>query len=527
MIIQPQTSIKLLTGIKLDSDYFHTIYFSNKSTQASYFLRKVAFSFDNTSYQNKSDTTLKIQENVENLYHINYLMFNNGQKWIYAFVTEKRRINNRATELTYQIDVFQTWFLDCTLGKSFVLRENVIDDTIGANIQPENVELGDFIISGQARSGHMNNWQMLVACTFTKDEGTGSGDDKLNIDNLRFPWMNAYPGGGGGANEQGYKDFYGGMWSNIYSGCTFVRFNTATALSEFLERVTKAKKIDGIVGIYMFPADFSGVSGEPPSAHYVDMYKNHSSIDGYVPRNKKLFTAPYNVLQVSNMDGGTAQYSYEHFSSNPCRFKLRGVISTPPTAHLYPLNYKRRSECIDEILSMGNFPQCSYNTDTFKAWLAQNMGSMVIDGVTAVGGAVATVASGGAAALATGGASVMSAMNLGQNIKDGYNASQLPPKINDVSSPSGMVAIGYKDYIFMNKTICSENAKKIDDYFTRFGYAINQLKQPQISHHLHNYIELHEANLVGSIDASDLTLMKETLARGITFWTNGDRIGEY
>lgn len=51
----------------------------------------------------------------------------------------------------------QTWFFDVTLEQCFVEREHVMNDTIGANLQPEPVDLGDYVYDGFTTSGHMSD----------------------------------------------------------------------------------------------------------------------------------------------------------------------------------------------------------------------------------------------------------------------------------------------------------------------------------------------------------------------------------
>ena len=50
--------------------------------------------------------------NVEALYNCNYLAFQNasfGGKWFYAFIDSVEYVNNVTSEVTYTIDVMQTW----------------------------------------------------------------------------------------------------------------------------------------------------------------------------------------------------------------------------------------------------------------------------------------------------------------------------------------------------------------------------------------------------------------------------------
>lgn len=157
MYIAPDTIVRVLKNCPLDNTYDHTIYFSNKSAQTTYFSGLTAFTFPKVTYNRLNQGQIKIQQKAENLYNCNYIMYQNtgfGNKWFYAFITSIEYISNDVSLITFEIDVMQTWFFDVTLEQCFVEREHVMDDTIGANIQPEPVDLGEYVYGGFSSSGH-------------------------------------------------------------------------------------------------------------------------------------------------------------------------------------------------------------------------------------------------------------------------------------------------------------------------------------------------------------------------------------
>ena len=71
---------------------------------------------------------------------INYAIYRNanfGSKWFYAFVTKIEYVNQSTSLVYLEQDYIQTWYFELTLKESFVERETVADDTVGANIVPE------------------------------------------------------------------------------------------------------------------------------------------------------------------------------------------------------------------------------------------------------------------------------------------------------------------------------------------------------------------------------------------------------
>lgn len=76
----------------------------------------------------------------------------------------------------------------------------------------------------------------------------------------------------------------------------------------------------------------------------------------------------------------------------------------------------------------------------------------------------------------------------------------------------------------------TEYLKIIDDYFTRFGYAINRVKVPNITgRKTWNYVEIGESEDIGN--GSVPTLFMETInsacRKGVTIWHNHSAIGNF
>ena len=96
-------------------------------------------------------------------------------------------------------------------------------------------------------------------------------------------------------------------------------------------------------------------------------------------------------------------------------------------------------------------------------------------------------------------------------------------------------------YTFYNTTINYDNAEKIDNFFTLFGYAIKQLKYPNIAYTPKNklrphwnYIKNITTIILPKIGTSTIyvneeveTKLKEIYNNGITFWMNGEEVGDY
>lgn len=151
MNIEPNTTIYLMRGVPLDAGYTDTIYFATAEKQKEYFdtFITAALTFVNQTYQRVSVNRCRLQVSADSIYNVNYMAFQNtayGTKWFYAFVTNVEYINNAVSEITYVLDVMQTYAFDYVLKQSFVDREHSATDVAGDNILAEPFDVGDYVV---------------------------------------------------------------------------------------------------------------------------------------------------------------------------------------------------------------------------------------------------------------------------------------------------------------------------------------------------------------------------------------------
>lgn len=488
-----QSSLYLLHDVPLDSSYTDTLTFDGLEDQTNYFLSKKSFdlpAFSPIRLQNK----IRVPKPADSLYNVNYLMFRNKyrnttSKWFYAFVTNIEFVNEEACDISYEIDVMQTWKYDYTLKPCFVEREHVNNDSIGANIIVENLELGDYVENG-VKSGTDFLSQLSIVIASTVDE---NGNPAV-----------------------------GGMYGGVYSGLSYqVAPNVAWA-NAFIETVTSQNKSDSIVSIFMMPTQF--ITEKNGAAKYYDLVpkgKAYSSINGYVPKNNKLFTYPYNFLYCTNYSGNAANFRYEFFSDSNCGFRITGDMSPNPQVIISPKNYKGDTVNVNEKLVLDGFPQCAYTTDSFKAWLAQNGASTAITTIGSAFSLAAGVATVNPLMIAGGAAGIAS------TVGKLATTSSLPPQAHGSTGSTVSIAAGLKDFFFIPMSITAQYAKVIDDYFTMFGYAVHEVKVPNLTGRKSwNYVKTQNCKLVGDIPFNDISKIKNIFNSGITFW-HGDFVGDY
>lgn len=149
--IVPNSDIVLIKNMNLDPSYSDTIWFDpvadGASGQRDWFLARAYRRFNAQSYTRVNGNTVRLEANAEDLYDVNYMMFRNtayGNKWFYAFVLRSDYVNDNTTQITFEIDVMQTWLFEAVLEPCFVEREHSATDVIGENLLPEPVDLGEY-----------------------------------------------------------------------------------------------------------------------------------------------------------------------------------------------------------------------------------------------------------------------------------------------------------------------------------------------------------------------------------------------
>lgn len=499
MYIAPNTTIRMLKDVPLDNTYRNTIYFAYVANQTSYFSGKTKYTFAAQSYQRVQKGTLRIGRKADDLYDCNYLMFQNtayGNKWFYAFVTGVEYVNNETSEVSFEIDVMQTWHFDYDVKMSFVEREMSVTDNIGDNLVPENLEIGDYIYEDLGLTSLFNLYQIVIAATF---------DENMN-------------------------DATGGMYGGVFSGLHYNVFSTWQSAASFIAEATEQNKADGIVSIFMLPIAFTAdYQSSMPEVFDIERDKHLTDIDGYIPRNNKLFTYPYNLLYVTNNEGNVANYAFEYFSTDKCNFNVSGAMCCTPECMLVPLNYKGVEKNYNEKLTIGNFPQCAYTVDTFKAWVAQNQNQLALNAINAIGqtaaGAATMYASGG---MLGAGMTLNGVQQIGNLVATVSDKSTLPPQARGGGGSIINMANQIKGFQFYYAHIRAEFARIIDDYFNVYGYATHRVKIPNRVIRPHwNYVKTVNVSLTGSVPADDMAKLRQIYDNGVTFWRNGDEVGNY
>lgn len=499
----PQSNIKLLANVDIKSDYKNSFTFDSIGEQTTFFTNKAINVRGNLSYVRKDEKkVIRYDGVVDDIYNISYLMFQNldySSKWFYAFVTDVKYINENVTNILFEIDVLQSWYFDLKYRDSYVEREHVANDTVWTHLVDENLNIGEPIVRTEENIPELEFRAIMIATTFYYDPPS-------------------------------FTDYRGHIVGGIYTGLASIPWHEENFLTLvfFFDNVELGGKTDGIQSIFYMPSYFVGefIDGEAlefeePITLTKSFPKNSNDIDGYIPKNNKLFNYPYNYLHVSNYNGMSKIYKYEFSDLIGMDFNVNSEIAPNPTLLLTPLSYKGDNLNYSESMSTQGYPICSFVNDVYKNWLAQNIVSAplsVVGSGLALGVGIATL---NPIAIAGG------ILGVANSIGAFYEKSVIPDQARGSNNGSINTALNNVNFRFQRTTITSEYAKIIDNYFDRFGYKVNELKTPILKTRINwNYLKLRESNIFGNLNNKDLEKVNSIFENGITFWHN-DNVGNY
>lgn len=519
MYIAPDSNIKIYKNVPLDNTYNHTLYFNTLAHQNTYFHGNqsiLKYTLTAQSYQRVVKGEMRVEIAADNLYDCNYMAFQNaafGSKWFYAFITSVEYVNNVTSSITFELDVMQTYAFDYELGYCFVEREHSVTDVIGDNIQAEPVNLGEYIYSDYEKLQPASD--MLVLIMTSDTQGT--------------------------------------LYEGIYSGAeiwAYLSTDTAAITAKLNSYISAP---DTIIAVYMCPKALipdvtTGGKQLTYSATSASWYISLDSVTtesqdfgGYTPKNNKLYTYPYNYLKIDNNAGQSLSLRYEFFDNFTPVLELSGTFIMPVQLVLRPCSYKgypsyselggytaSKSECI----TLDSYPQCSWNVDTYKAWIAQNSVPIAITtmaGITNTAITTGVFSAAGVSDNALNQFGTFGVSNVSKILTASYSASIAANECKGTIS-NGNVNVAHNQQAFykVRAHITADYARVIDDFFTMYGYATNKVKIPNRRSRPHwNYVKTNGCVLNGNAPADDIRKICQIYDNGVTFWFDPSEVGDY
>ena len=316
----------------------------------------------------------------------------------------------------------------------------------------------------------------------------------------------------------------------------------------------------------------------------------------YAVKNKKLLTYPFCYLKVNNLNGEEISYLWEHFKSTESnhQFTIEGVNVCAPECKCTPATYAGiDNPYIEYSLSITDFPSSVWSEDTLLQYMSQNktkigfnlIKNAISDYMTLYTGLAnpegkwlmtkttktqepttitkKTLKSGTTKVSVKGGGydvvktpvyaeptaydDVETAVDMSNNFAMAAGLVDVAHKPDAVKGQADFSALrnihnlyGYK---FLQANIMKEDAIRIDNYFSMFGYAIKNIKVPNIFATSHANLRPHwnfiktsfvvilpkqiTTNRKRYVSEDVETALKAIYNNGITFWMNGEEVGDY
>lgn len=486
---------------------------------------------------------------ADDLFEVNYMMFRNtayGDKWFYAFVTDIQYVNDVTTLIFFEIDAIQTFFFEMELQTCWIERQHSTTDDAGDNIVPEKVDTGYLVCNevGEFPSA-MDTLIILIAVNATIVDGAA-------------------------------EPVEGGLYSGSFSGLQYNFFPLTTAGAQnavtFLNAYAEAGAADSVVGICVAPSicepQESWNEAYPPIYPYqIQPYspnnRTNPTLDGYTPRNNKLFTYPYNYLEVTNSLGAFFNFPWEFFGDLTSGYVIFNVVastSLSPEIICYPhTDFRGIPDNQSYQLAISGFPQCAWSSDPYLAYLAQTGARQTVGFAMAAGDILSSIASVAAPMLMGGTSSALQPIgrlsgaqaqlalgefsgqlsgamegvssgisSIANQIATNYDMSRMPPTTHGAESSSAMTVDGRMVFVYRCMSVNANVARTIDDYFTMYGYAQHILATPNIhARSQWTYIKTVGARVGGSMPGVYEREIERALDRGITFWVSPQNVGNY
>lgn len=588
MPVQPlqylgQTSVYLCENVPLDNDYKDTIYFDSELSQSTYFKGKATHVYEaQMSYQRVNHRVLdpygrpnprvphscRVDVVMDRIANCNYMFFYNRidgmkEKVYYCFIEQINYINPNCSEIIYSIDVLQTYLFDVTINDSYVVREHCKDLQEDLdNIADEGFTVDDYV--NRRAAGDVTPFDNSLL------------NIRIIIGRITNP-----------ITALGIRGIYheNAVSSGQLFGCGFIDYNEGSTESLVtnvvhdlgllnendinIVGVIQYFKVEGIDPVTLHPRPTSKTIETNLPIHWTTDYKN-----------LKCFKSPFTVYQMRTSDNEVLVLKPELFAPFDIDMTLkveRVVCLTDSQTFIYaPHDYANlplaTSSGISDnfyyhsIQASAGF-QIPYSSDTYARWYAQNKSKiaakelmpLMLIGLAAGGAGAGAAAAAGVSGLPAAtqaaippfsgyiapetimGASSAAAGSASAHLPIGAIGSLLSTEATKADmknrgetvykgTPPTNVAslLGCVGCMFYVMSATDYRMKQIDDFFTRYGYAVNKLKKPNLDSRPHwNYVQLRDPNITGSIPVWAMSAIKAIFSSGVTLWKNGDEIGDY
>ena len=539
--VAPNGNIWLLRGVPIDAAHTKTYRPKSVADQFTAFSAYTKYTLTEQTYIRHSINSIRVEYSADAVIDCNYMIFQNSafsNKYFYAFITDVEYVSNNTCRIVFDIDNLQTYYFDIAFLPSLIAREHSATDNIGDSVTPEpTISTGQEIIS---------HYQKL-------DDGIPVGlytvivtsHDLLNPQTNDF-YFTVAPSG----------NFSGASLAGEYNICN-VTDDTLQDFYDVVNNYIKAAGENGILAMYCIPRmAYTGdawdsahpwlaknVALAMPSVYTQSIPKPTTTdkLDGYTPKNNKLYTYPFCYLKLHNSSGSDSEYRYEYFTSDNAVFRLSSSGTTPDQCvYCTPQAYRGFNLDWESSLIYNTYPASSFITSEYSNYIGNNSYRLLAGQMARIVSAVTTAAGGFAGGLEN---PIGTITNLANNVMSGVSEYAMLQDLRGQTATLGGMASGFFNLLYDQNffvayrvTLNATVAQQYDDYFTRFGYSVNTIKTPNFwigyGRTRYNYCKTHEANIksksaTAGVPMGALSDIVNIFNNGICLWEKMSDVGVY
>jgi hypothetical protein len=566
MSFSPDGTIYLIGGVLIDNSYEHTYSFENIATQLSYFQSKATHTVLEDYTFLRKNSSIKISKNFEDLWDVNYCLYRNEStgKWIFNFVTDKKYLNEGATELIIETDVLQTYLFDYTFKPSFIDREH--QDRWDSNEDPilnyvaENITYGDeYIKTNEIKVVESAvKWFLVTAVDDLEWNPITGSDPVQTVPTPYYFYLIPYVSG----EDLGVAIYDESGNALIDGGSLYLKLgDNADVISvAYIPYLPFTVTIDddyagGISGSdyqitasndEIVPYQFENDAQSPyifkvigrdtynrlsRSLQTIDRYEDYtlpSTFTTGINRNSdyesKLLTFPYFFYHLTDYQSQPLIIKNEYLDGEDFDIMVTQLLSHAPKTKYYIDEYKEETNGKYASVVNNTVNDLPLLSDAYQDYLLQNKASAqtgiatsLLSGAVALGVGFAT---GGVGWALAGGVATSAFSNISREMAKQKDIQNVPDSVRSQGNNIGFDMVDDNIHVrLVRYEITDEYKKIVGDFFAMYGYKCNELKTPDLdSRYYYNYIKAIGANITGNIDMFDLTRIKQVFNDGVTIW---------
>lgn len=550
------------------NDYSNQVFYEKGEKRDKEFDKYIRRKYLNISSVNRSEKYIKLPMDyfIGNFFNYGYFIDKSNDKRYYFFVDNVEwNSNETSCTIHFNYDYFQTYCYQFVFDYSFVEREHTVNDDFGRHIIDEGLPVDEYkVTQNSLLRGSDKDLGWVYCCTVS---------DTNQILSPTSETSNPLP-----TVCQPSK----------YELSTTILFSDdLNNVTSFLNKMVDKNKIDSIGGLYAVP-QVALLNVTTHEAYYTDgtsadmeyvgkntklptMFKYSKQVSRYFgkdayndkvkenvdtkyqPRNAKCLTYPYQFINITNNNGSNLVGQFELANdSKTVKFNYYFPCIEGNTSFGYLANYDGVEKNFDKSLQGQTNPELPYITNTFSAYLSANQNSIAnqydtiernldfantktnVDTAFGLAGSILSLNPMGAAQSIAGGimgyqGNELSATNqrkaIDSSLKDQASRGNIAHGsfMGTACITSGQY--GFKAQLYQ---VTNENIKMIDDYFTMFGYKVNQIKIPQFNSRKYwNYLKTSGCNVIANIPQEALNVIKKMFDEGTTIWHDIDYMYKY